>query len=220
MLFSRRFRNPATASPDGLVGIGGPLTPVRILEAYRRGIFPYYDEGSPPLWWSPDPRGIIEFDQFHISRSLARTIRSGRYKVTINRDFAGVIEGCADRPGPGNWLLPDLIGAFKSLYETGHAHSVEVWHEEVLAGGIYGLALGGYFSGESMFARQRDASKVALACLVHHLRQQGFRLLDVQYVNPHTQSLGAISIPRSEFLARLRQALIVPVSFVPAEDIK
>ncbi len=207
MFFSLRFRNPATAGPDGLVGIGGNLSTARLLDAYRRGIFPYYDAASPRLWWSPDPRGIFELDGFHISHSLARTIRSGKFTLTINQDFAGVIAGCADRPGRGNWLLPEMVAAYTELHRLGHAHSIEVWHQGNLAGGVYGVAIGGLFAGESMFSRVRDASKVALAFLVGHLRQTGFQLFDIQYANDHTRSLGAVDIPRSEYLARLRKAL-------------
>lgn len=215
MIFSRRFQNPVTAPAHGLVGIGVPLTPSILLEAYSRGIFPFFDASNPRLWWSPDPRGIIELDGIHVSRSLARTLRSGKFTTTINRDFAGVIAGCADRPpDPGNWLLPDMIEAYTELHSLGHAHSLEVWQDGDLVGGIYGLAIGAVFCGESMFSRQTDASKVALVHLVNHLRQQGFHLLDVQYVNPHTRRLGAVSIPRKEYLARLRRAVNAPVRFV------
>jgi leucyl/phenylalanyl-tRNA--protein transferase len=201
------------ADPFGLVAVGGDLHPETLLEAYRSGVFPWYDELSPVLWWSPDPRAILELDGLHISRRLARTIRQGKFRVTIDAAFAEVIRGCADRPGEGTWIFPEIIAAFEELHRLGHAHSVETWLGEELAGGIYGLALGGFFSGESMFYRVPDASKVALAHLVQHLRQQGFTLFDVQVLSPHTQTLGAIEIPRKDYLRRLRQALTLPVQF-------
>jgi leucyl/phenylalanyl-tRNA--protein transferase len=208
------FLDPARADTDGLVGIGGDLGPERLLHAYRRGIFPFYDDSSPILWWSPDPRGIIELDGLHVSRRLARTVRSGRFAVTFDRDFPGVIAGCADRPGHGNWIVPEMMEAYTRLHDLGHAHSVEVWRDGLLAGGVYGVAVGGLYAGESMFSRQPDASKVALVHLVDHLRQRGYQFLDVQYVNDHTSSLGALEIPRRDYLARLRRAVACPVTFL------
>jgi leucyl/phenylalanyl-tRNA--protein transferase len=199
--------DPEQADDTGLVAIGGDLNPVRLLEAYRRGIFPWYDEGLPICWWSPDPRAIFELEGFHISRRLARTIQSGRFSLTVNCDFAGVIRGCADRPGDGTWITSEMIEAYESLHRLGFAHSVEAWNDGVVAGGIYGVAVGGLFAGESMFSRQRDASKVALAYLVDRLRQRQFQLFDIQFLNGHTARLGAVEIPRREYLARLRSAL-------------
>jgi leucyl/phenylalanyl-tRNA--protein transferase len=207
------FLDPEHADADGLVGVGGNLGPPLLLEAYRRGIFPYFDETSPILWWSPDPRGIFELDGLHVSRRLARTVRSGKFTVTFNRDFSGVIAGCADRPGPGNWITPAMLAAYTRLHQLGHAHSVEVWHQGGLAGGVYGVAVGGLFAGESMFTRVGDASKVALVHLVERLRQRGYQLFDIQFVTDHTASLGAVAIPRSEYLARLRRALLCPATF-------
>jgi leucyl/phenylalanyl-tRNA--protein transferase len=207
------FLDPKHADADGLVGVGGDLSPRRLVEAYRRGIFPFYDETSPILWWSPDPRAIFELDGLKVSRRLARTIRSGRFQVTVNRDFAGVIAGCADRPGPGNWITPDMAAAYTALHRLGHAHSVEVWREGALAGGLYGVAVGGLFAGESMFTRVTDASKIALAHVMDRLNERGFQLFDVQFLNPHTVRMGAVEIPRSEYLARLRRALRVSPSF-------
>ena len=207
------FLDPEHADAEGLVGIGGDLSPRRLVEAYRRGIFPFYDESSPILWWSPDPRAIIEFDGLHVSRRLARTLRSGRFQATFDRDFAGVIAGCADRPGPGNWITADMLTAYNTLHRLGHAHSVEVWHEGALAGGLYGVTVGGLFAGESMFTRVTDASKVALVHVVERLKERGFRLFDVQFLNPHTERMGAVEIPRREYLARLRRALTVSPTF-------
>ncbi len=207
------FLDPERADAAGLVGIGGDLSPRRLLDAYRRGIFPFFDEHSPILWWSPDPRAIFELDGLHIARRLARTLRSGKFQVTVNRDFSGVIHGCADRPGDGNWITTDMVAAYTRLFELGHAHSVEVWHAGELAGGLYGVAIGGLFAGESMFTRVRDASKVALAHVVERLRQRGFELFDVQFLNDHTARMGAIAIARSEYLARLRRAVKCACSF-------
>ncbi len=204
---ARFFLDPELADADGLVGVGGDLSPLRLLEAYRRGIFPWFDETSPILWWSPDPRAIFEMDGLHVSRRLARTVRSGRFTATVDRAFAEVIRGCAHRPGDGVWITPDMIDAYTRLHELGHAHSVEVWHDGELAGGIYGVTVGGLFAGESMFTRIRDASKVALVHLMERLRQRGFQLFDVQFLNDHTARLGAIEIPRREYLRRLRKAV-------------
>jgi leucyl/phenylalanyl-tRNA--protein transferase len=206
------FLIPELADETGLVAVGGDLRTDRLLEAYRRGIFPWYDEELPICWWSPDPRAIFELDGFHVSRRLQRTIRSERFTITVNRDFAGVIRGCADR-ADGTWIVPDMIRAYETLYRLGYAHSVEAWRGDVLAGGVYGVALGGFFAGESMFCRERDASKVALAHLVERLRQRRFQLFDIQFVTEHTSRLGAVEIPRAEYLARLRRALACKVSF-------
>jgi leucyl/phenylalanyl-tRNA--protein transferase len=208
------FLDPQRADEEGLVAIGGDLSPRRLLEAYSRGIFPFYDEESPILWWSPDPRAIFELDGLHVSRRLARTVRSGRFEVTVNRAFPAVIDGCSTRPGQGVWITADMIEAYTRLHHLGYAHSVEVWHEGVLAGGVYGVALGALFAGESMFTRVRDASKVALAHLVARLKERHFELFDVQYLNDHTESLGAIEIPRNAYLRRLRKALLVEASFI------
>jgi leucyl/phenylalanyl-tRNA--protein transferase len=197
-----------------LVAVGGRLTPERLLRAYRTGSFPWYNEGDPVLWWSPDPRAIIEFDRFHVSRRLARTIRSGAFSVTVNADFRGVIAGCADRPGEGTWITRDVADAYTRLHELGHAHSVETWHDGELAGGVYGVAVGGFFAGESMFHHVTDASKVALAALVERLRERGFVLFDIQFTTPHTRSLGATTLPRTEYLRRLARAVTLPVTFV------
>jgi leucyl/phenylalanyl-tRNA--protein transferase len=207
------FPDPETADPDGLVAVGGDLSPGRLLEAYRRGIFPWFDDTTPILWWSPDPRAIFELDGLHVSRRLARTVRSGRFEVTADRDFAGVIRGCADRPGQGVWITADMVAAYERLHRLGHAHSVEVWHGGALAGGVYGVAVGGLFAGESMFTRVRDASKAALVHLVDRLRRRSYRLFDVQFLNDHTARLGAVEIPRREYLRRLREAVACPVTF-------
>ena len=209
----RFFLDPERADAEGLVAIGGDLHPSRLLDAYRRGVFPWFDEDSPILWWSPDPRAIFEMDGLHVSRRLARTVRSERFTVTFDRAFGEVIRGCADRPNDGVWITADMIDAYTRLHELGHAHSIEVWHEGRLAGGLYGVAIGGLFAGESMFTRVRDASKVALVHLMEHLRPRGFQLFDVQFLNEHTASLGAVEIPRREYLARLRKAIACDARF-------
>jgi leucyl/phenylalanyl-tRNA--protein transferase len=208
------FLDPRLTDAYGLVGVGGDLSPARLLDAYRHGIFPWYDEETPVLWWSPDPRAVFELDRFHVPRRLRRTVRSGQFTVTVNRDFAGVIRACAVRPGEGTWITAEMIAAYERLHRLGFAHSVEAWRGDVLGGGVYGVAIGGLFAGESMFTRVRDGSKVALVALVAQLRQRRFTLFDTQFVTDHTRRLGATEIPRDEYLERLREALAREVTFV------
>jgi len=214
---SRFFPPAEEADADGVVAVGGRLTPEWLLDAYQHGIFPWPvgDERAPMIWCSPDPRAIIELDEFHVSRRLQRTCRSGRFTVTCDQDFAAVIQGCATAPGRvgHTWLNRRMIRAYVRMFELGHAHSVEAWREGVLAGGAYGLAVAGLFAAESMFYRVPDASKVALAHLVAHLHARGYRLLDIQQLTPHTAGMGAVEIRRSEYLKRLAQALAAPVTF-------
>ena len=220
---SSRFPPAESADEYGLVAIGGELSPDWLLDAYRHGLFPWsLIEGiDEPQWWSPDPRAIFDLDRFHISRRLGQTLRSGKFTATSDRDFAGVIRGCAtagNRRGK-TWLTADMIDAYEKLHRLGHAHSVEARLGGQLAGGVYGVAIGGFFAAESMFYRQRDASKIALACLVRHLRERGYRLLDIQQLTPHTASLGAIEIPRRQYLRRLATAIDSPAQFGPLPDI-
>ena len=211
-----RFPPPSAWPEDDLITIGADLEPATLIGAYRHGIFPM--ELSEPKgvlgWWSPDPRAIFELDGLHISRRLQRTLRSGRFTVTVDRDFAGVIRGCAEGREEGTWITPEMTRAYEELHTLGHAHSIEAWQDDELAGGIYGVAIGGFFAGESMFTRWRDASKVALVHLVEHLRQRGFQLFDTQFRTEHTTRLGAVEIPRADYLARLRKAIAAPVSFI------
>lgn len=214
---SQFFPAADTADEDGLVCIGGNLSVEWLLDAYRHGLFPWplIPGIELPQWWSPDPRAIFELDGLHISRRLRRRLRSSEFTATIDRDFDGVIQGCAtsgDRQGD-TWLTPSMIAAYRRLHELGHAHSIEVWADGELAGGTYGVSIGGFFAAESMFHRRRDASKVALVHLFEHLNEQGFLLLDIQQLTDHTASLGAIEIPRSEYLKRLANAVTAPVSF-------
>ncbi len=189
------------------------LTPEGVELAYRHGIFPMADERSGEmLWFRPDPRAIIPLNGFHASRSLARTLRRGLFEIRVDTDFEGVMRGCADRP-EGTWISERFVEVYAALHRAGKAHSVEAWREGRLVGGTYGVALGGAFMAESMFHRETGASKVALALLVSRLREQGFILLDVQYVTPHLESLGAVEITRREYERRLEQALGLPCRF-------
>ncbi len=201
---------PETASPEGVVGVGGDLRPATLVRAYGSGVFPWFNEGDPIVWWSPDPRAIIPLDAFHVPRRLAATVRKNAFRVTVNACFHDVIRGCADRPGEGTWLTADMIAAYTALHRAGHAHSVETWLGDDLVGGVYGVAIGGLFAAESMFHRATDASKVALVKLVERLTARGYTLLDVQIVNDHTRQFGVIEIPRTEYLARLRVAVAMP----------
>ena len=195
------------------MAVGGDLSVPRLLLAYRNGIFPWTVD--PITWWSPEPRGIFELDRFHVSRSLARVIRKGVFRTTVDHAFRRVMEGCAApaRHRRSTWIRPEFIEAYAQLHEQGHAHSLECWQGRRLVGGIYGVAVGGFFAGESMFHRVSDASKVALYHLIEHLRCQGFVLFDIQMLTPITAQLGGITIPREEYLHRLAQAIQMPVLF-------
>jgi leucyl/phenylalanyl-tRNA--protein transferase len=205
------FPDPREANDDGLVAIGGDLGVERLLLAYRSGIFPW--SCDPITWWSPDPRAIFEFDEFRISRSFAKTLRREPFDITLNKAFVEVMEGCATARTDGNWIGPEFIEAYTALHEAGHAHSIECWRDDELAGGVYGVSVGGLFAGESMFHRVSEASKVALHYLVEHLRQQGFALFDIQMVTPITSQLGARHISRDEYLERLQDAVELECAF-------
>ena len=207
------FPNPELADAEGLVAVGGDLSVVRLLAAYGQGIFPW--TVNPITWWSPDPRGIIELDDFHVSESLAKVIRKQPFEVTIDQAFQQVMQGCAT-PGPkrrGTWITQEFIEAYTELHKQGHAHSVECWQDGKLVGGVYGVAIGGLFAGESMFHLVDNASKIALHHLVQHLQKHKFLLFDIQMVTPATEPLGAKSIPRSEYLKRLSVAFVRNCSF-------
>jgi leucyl/phenylalanyl-tRNA---protein transferase len=192
----------ALTDPNGLLAAGADLSPSRLLDAYVRGIFPWFGDGDPPLWWSPDPRMVLFLDELRLARSLRRVIRSGRYEVTFDRAFRDVMLGCSEpREGQeGTWITPAMLEAYASLATLGYAHSVEAWMGGVLAGGLYGVAVGRMFFGESMFARHTDASKVALVHLVRQLQRWSFRLIDCQMSTAHLASLGAREIPRQQFI--------------------
>jgi leucyl/phenylalanyl-tRNA--protein transferase len=189
-----------TADEQGIVAIGADLEPGTLLAAYRRGMFPMPAEpGGPVAWWSPDPRGILPLDGMRITRSLRQSCR--RYEVRVDTAWADVVEACRDPRRPGAWISEEIARAYTRLHELGWAHSVETWTPDgVLAGGLYGVSIGGFFAGESMFHRDRDASKVALVHLVDHLRSAGGELLDVQWTTPHLASLGAVEVPRFVYL--------------------
>jgi leucyl/phenylalanyl-tRNA--protein transferase len=206
------FLDPEFADEMGLVAVGGDLSPRRLVEAYAAGIFPWFDEGGPVLWWSPDPRAVFEMDGLHVSRRLARTLRSGKFRCTVNQAFNQVIRGCAERE-EGTWITSEMIDAYMRLHRLGLAHSVEAWCGAELAGGVYGVAIHGFFAAESMFTRRTDGSKAALVFLLDRLRKRGFQLFDIQMVTAHTLRLGAIEIPRKEYLERLKKALRRDVAF-------
>jgi leucyl/phenylalanyl-tRNA--protein transferase len=212
----------ALEEPDGLLCVGGDLSPQRLLAAYRRGIFPWYAEGQPILWWSPNPRAVLFPGEFRISRSLAKIVRNRGYTVTYDQDFATVVRHCGDqqlRP-EGTWISPDMRRAYARLHDLGYAHSVETWDEGRLVGGLYGVALGRVFFGESMFSTERDASKVALHALVRALLSRNVEMIDCQVASAHLESLGARVIPRSEFTARLDRCIpdLQPVAGWPARS--
>lgn len=217
-ILSRKLEFPpaTSADRDGLVAVGGDLSVERLLLAYRSGIFPwpiFHDDLM--TWFSPDPRAILELDQLHVSRSLHKVLRRGAFEVTVNHDFAGVLDGCgAPAPDrPSTWITREMKHAYIRLHREGHAHSVESRLEGELVGGLYGVAIGGFFAGESMFSKVTNASKVALVTLVERLRVQGYKLLDIQQATPHLMSMGAVEIPRKRYLQRLQEALEVDCRF-------
>ena len=202
----------ALEDPPGLLAAGGDLSPERLLAAYRRGIFPWYSPGQPVLWWSPDPRAVLFPEEFHCSRSLARTLRNGGFETSLDRDFTAVIDGCAAprAASPGTWITSDMRAAYLTLHRLGCAHSLEVWQEGKLAGGLYGVRLGGVFFGESMFSAVRDASKVALARLTAVCLRNSIAVIDCQLYSRHLGSLGARTIPRAQFQRLLREQAALP----------
>ncbi len=207
------FPDPACAEPDGLLAVGGDLSPACLLAAYRQGIFPWYGEGMPVLWWSPHPRLILEPRYVHVPRRLARVIRNERFKITADTAFAAVIRHCATVPRPngqGTWIVPAMETAYRRLHELGYAHSIEVWREGRLVGGLYGVALGQVFFGESMFHFEPDASKVGFVTLARALAQAGYTLIDCQQTTPHMVRLGGFEVSREEFMRRLEKALQAP----------
>lgn len=213
------FPDPNQADDEGLLAVGGDLTPERLLYAYEHGIFPWYDEGLPPMWWSPNPRAVMDAGHLHVSRSLQRVIRSGRFAVTLDRAFQDVILECGREREGGTWIVPEMVDAYAVLHALGHAHSVEVWHDEQLVGGLYGVQRGALFAAESMFHRERDASKVGLVSAVQGFFAAGITVFDVQFLTPHLESLGAFELPRAHYLqlsaaaARGRVSLVEPDIF-------
>ncbi len=210
---------PADLAEDGgLLAVGGDLRAERLLLAYSMGIFPWFNENDPILWWSPDPRFVLELTELRVSRSLEKIRRKGTFRVTFDRNFHQVIEACGEirrQTGEGTWITPQMRNSYLHLHERGYAHSVEVWQGDLLAGGLYGVCLGRCFFGESMFFRVSNASKIALAALVERLKERDFELLDCQMPNEHLTSLGARGIPRAIFLQRLRRGGVMPSTHPP-----
>ncbi len=222
MTRAERPPEPPSASPfEGLsmeaggdvVAAGGDLEPTLVMDAYRHGVFPWFDAGEPVLWWSPDPRAILPLEDVHLPRRLVRTLRSGRFEIRFDTAFAHVIAACDEDRPDGSWIHDEMRACYLELHAQGHAHSCEAWLDGALAGGAYGVAFGGGFAAESMFHRVRDASKVALASLVDHLRERGFGLLDVQFTTPHLETFGCVEIPRDEYLERVRVVRDMDVTF-------
>jgi leucyl/phenylalanyl-tRNA---protein transferase len=210
-----QFPDPRAADSDGLLATGGDLEPATLLAAYRQGVFPWPMDGFDLLWWSPDPRAILPPDGVHVSRSLARTLRCGRFRVTIDAAFDDVIAGCAEPRATHDetWITPAIRSAYGRLHRLGWAHSVEVWADGALAGGLYGVAIGALFAAESMFHRVSDASKVALVALGQHARAVGVQLVDVQMPTPHLTSMGAVTLSRERYLKEVAGAVTRRVDF-------
>lgn len=207
------FPPPHLAGPEGLLAIGGDLSLPRLLLAYKKGIFPWYSEYDPIIWWSPDPRLVLFPRDLRVSRSLRKTLHQGRFQITLDRAFEQVIRECANvriESGQGTWLVEEMIEAYILLHHAGYAHSAEAWQDGKLAGGLYGVSLGTAFFGESMFARVSNASKAAFVTLVRRLETWGFDLIDCQVRTEHLVRLGAVEIPRREFLKRLEKSLAGP----------
>jgi leucyl/phenylalanyl-tRNA--protein transferase len=210
------FPDPNESDDEGLLAVGGDLSPARLLFAYDSGVFPWYSQGVPPLWWSPNPRALMNRERLHVSRSLRRTLRQDRFRVTFDCAFADVIAACAANREGGTWILPEMMLAYTQLHQLGHAHSFEVWYEGQLVGGLYGVRRGGLFAAESMFHTVSNASKVALAVSIDTLFRAGIEVYDVQFVTEHLASLGAYEVSRGEYLAAVAR---VTSSEVPAAKI-
>jgi len=205
------FPDPELADSDGLLAVGGDLAPGRLLRAYDQGVFPWYDKGLPPLWWSPDPRAIIETSELKISRSMRREVRHTEITLSFDRAFREVMYQCGQKRANGTWILSSMLDAYTRLFELGHAHSIEAWHRGQLVGGLYGVHRGGLFAAESMFHRKTNASKLALLASVTVLFERGIELFDVQFLTEHLVSLGAKEISRHEYLCRLEAVRHKPV---------
>ena len=219
------FPDHRYATKDGLLALGGDLSPERLLLAYRNGIFPWYNPGEPILWWSPDPRCVLLPNEFHASRSLRKAIQKNGFNFTFDKDFTAVIENCAlpRKSGSGTWISGDMKRAYIELHSLGHAHSVETWRQGKLVGGLYGIAIGKVFFGESMFASETDASKASLQFLINQLLEWEFQLIDCQITSPHLISLGAEEIPRDRFIEKLKTATAIhstPRVWSTAETLK
>ncbi len=211
----------ALTEPNGLLAMGGDLSPQRLLTAYARGIFPWFEDGQPILWWSPDPRAVLRPEDLHISRRLHRTRRGSSLRLTCDRAFARVVQCCAEprRYADSTWITSDMSAAYTALHEMGWAHSFEAWQNDELVGGLYGVAIGRVFFGESMFSHATDASKITLISAVDYLKTRDVELLDCQVWSSHLQTLGAVTIPRTDFLRKLEDLCHPPGSPGPwAQD--
>ncbi len=206
---NKNFPPVELATPEGIVAFGGDLSAERLLNAYSKGIFPWYSDDEPILWWSPDPRLVLFPDELKISKSLKKLLNKKKFKITFDKNFKGVINACRQprKKEHGTWITDDMINAYCKLHELGYAHSVEVWAEEELAGGLYGISLGRCFFGESMFSKISNTSKIALVYLVEKLKERNFLIIDCQVYSEHICSLGAKEIPRIEFIEILNEAL-------------
>lgn len=207
----------ALAEPNGLLAFGDDLSPERIIQAYQQGIFPWFNDGEPVMWWSPDPRAIINIAQLKVNKTLQKVLKRKTFTVTLNKAFNQVIELCADAPfrEEATWIISPMLSAYQTLHRQGIAHSIEVWHEKQLVGGLYGVAIDGYFSGESMFYRQSNASKIALVYLARLLDSIDIELIDCQMLNPFLASMGCINISRKQFITQqlTAKAIIPPINF-------
>ncbi|MFA5678544.1 MAG: leucyl/phenylalanyl-tRNA--protein transferase [Pseudomonas sp.] len=211
----------ALLDPNGLLAVGGDLRPERLLSAYRQGIFPWYEQGQPLLWWSPDPRTVLAPQAVHLSRSMRKFLRKSRFTVTFDRDFSAVIQACAEPRDytAATWITPTMQRAYTELHRRGHAHSVEVWEDDQLVGGLYGVALGKAFFGESMFSRRTNASKTAFIALACHLQHLGCELIDCQMPTDHHNSLGAVEISRADFIDAVHKLSHEPDCWLPGSGV-
>lgn len=208
------FPDPRRGDDEGLVAVGGDLSSERLLAAYSSGIFPWYNEGFPILWWSPNPRAVLSARELHVSRSLERRLRRRDFALTWNLAFGDVIRACGEQRKGGTWIVPEMRRAYQRLHQQGHAHSVEVWQENRLVGGLYGVQCGGVFAAESMFHRITDASKIAVVAASRSLHRAGILVFDVQFATPHLRSLGVKEISREDYLTRVAHASsrVVPLA--------
>lgn len=204
----------ALTDPNGLLAHGGDLSTQRLIYAYKNGIFPWFSENDPLLWWSPDPRAIIKLTDLKINKTLSKFLKKRPFNITLNKDFTRVIDYCSDAPyrKEGTWILPPMQQAYQQLHQQGIAHSIEVWHQQKLVGGLYGVAINGFFSGESMFYKQSNASKIALVYLAEHLKKAGISFIDCQILNPFLESMGCIEISREKFVKLKKQVLTISLA--------
>ncbi len=206
----RAFPDPELAHPNGIIGFGGDLEPGRLLQAYRLGIFPWFNEGDPIIWWSPDPRMVLYPKELKVSHSMRKILRDNTFDITFDTEFEAVVKACSEQPRPGQkgtWITPEMIAAYIKLHELGYAHSVEVWKNKKLVGGLYGVSIGGLFAGESMFSTVSNASKAGFIVLVKTMQAKGVEMIDCQVYTRHLESLGAREISRKRFLTQLKRCL-------------